>query len=27
LSTLNEIVDKLQEMWKTNTEEKENGVD
>ena len=28
LSTLNEIVDKLQDMWKTNKlEEKENGVD
>ena len=27
LSTLNEIVDKLQHMWKTNNEEKENGVD
>lgn len=27
LSTLNEIVDKLQDMWKTNNEEKENGVD
>ena len=27
LSTLNEIVDRLQDMWKTNNEEKENGVD
>lgn len=27
LSTLNEIVDKLQSMWNTNNEEKENGVD